>query len=520
MKIYGSPFADIALRDVSITGRLFEGLSLRPNAPALIDGLSGREVTGGELTAGIKALAGGLTAKGYGVGATVALMAPNIPEFVTVFHAVAWAGGTITTVNPTYTDEELRHQLNDAGATLLVTIPQFLDTARAGAQGTGVTEIAVIGEADGATPLAALIGDPLERQVPVDLDAHVLVLPYSSGTTGLPKGVMLSHRNLVANIEQIQTVRPVAPGERTVGFLPFFHIYGMTVLANLFLVFGGAVVTMPRFDLEHFLKLCQDHRTPQAFCVPPVVLALAKHPLVDRFELSALRHVFSGAAPLGASLGEAAAERLGVSCEQGYGMTEMSPASHITPKGRSRAGAIGFPIPNTQCRIVNPDRGADVEPGAEGELWVRGPQVMLGYQNNSEATAACLDGDGWLRTGDIASVDQDGYFFIRDRLKELIKVKGFQVAPAEIEAVLVTHPDIADAAVIGVPDDEAGEVPIAYLVASGEGRPTLQDVKAHLAMHLAHYKHVRRIEYVETVPKSASGKILRRLLRNRMPQPA
>ena len=275
MTIYTSQQGAIALRDISITERVFEGVRRRGDLPVLIDGPTGRQVTGSAFIASVKALAGGLTEQGFGKGATVALMMPNMPEFCTAFHAVAWAGGTITTVNPSYTAQELNHQLMASAATLLVTVPELLPVARAGMEGTGVRAVAVVGEADGALPLSDLIGAPLDAQVEVDLDEHILVLPFSSGTTGLPKGVMLTHRNLVANVEQLVVQRPLAPGEWTVGFLPLFHIYGMTVLANLYLASGGGVVTMPRFDLEMFLRLCEEHRVPQVFVVPPVVLALA-----------------------------------------------------------------------------------------------------------------------------------------------------------------------------------------------------------------------------------------------------
>ncbi len=515
MTIYTCPQGGIALRDLSITQRVFEGVQTRADAPVLIDGATGREMTGAAFLAAVKALAGGLTERGFGKGATVALMMPNIPEFCVAFHAVAWAGGTVTTVNPAYTARELGHQLMASAATLFITVPELAAVAREGMEDTGVRALAVVGEAEGAMPLAALSGAPLEAQVPVDLDDHILVLPFSSGTTGLPKGVMLTHRNLVANVEQISLHRPCAPGEWTVGFLPFFHIYGLTVLANFYLASGGGVVTMPRFDLPLFLKLCQDHRVPQVFVVPPVVLAMAKHPLVDQFDLSALRYLFSGAAPLGASLAEAAAARLGVACEQGYGMTEMSPVSHCSRKGEGRPGASGTPIPGTECRIVDPATMTDVPRGGEGELWVRGPQVMKGYLNNPTATAETLLPGGWLRTGDIGAFDADGHLCIRDRLKELIKTKGFQVAPAELEAVLVAHPDIADAAVVGEPDEDAGEVPVAYLVARGDRRLTPEEIEAWFEGKLAHFKRVRRIRYIEAIPKSASGKILRRLLRDR-----
>ncbi len=378
-------------------------------------------------------------------------------------------------------------------------------------------EIFTIGDAPGTTPFADLMGPPLAEQVPVDTARDTLVMPYSSGTTGLPKGVMLTHRNLVANVEQMQASRPVAPGEWTVGFLPFFHIYGMTVLANLYLGAGGGVVTMPRFDLEMFLKLIQTHRTRQAFCVPPVVLALAKHPMVDHFDLSGLEYVFSGAAPMGEQLSNAAAGRLGLICEQGYGMTEMSPVSHVSALGKGRPGSAGQTIAGTECRIVDIATGRDLATGAEGELWVRGPQVMKGYLNNPRATAETLTDDGWLRTGDIASIDADGFLFIHDRLKELIKVKGFQVAPAELEAELLTCPGVADAAVVGQPDDEAGEVPVAFVVRAPGATVTEDEIAAYLADRLAHYKQLRGVHFVDAIPKSASGKILRRVLKAGLP---
>ena len=213
------------------------------------------------------------------------------------------------------------------------------------------------------------------------------------------------------------------------------------------------MVTLPRFDLEAALRLAQEHRMRRLFVVPPIVLALARHPMVDAFDLSALEVVLSGAAPLGPELEAACASRLGCEVVQGYGMTEMSPVSHFTPAGRRRPGSVGMTAPNTECRIVDPESGADRPAGETGELWVKGPQVMLGYLNNPEATAATLQ-DGWLRTGDLGRLDADGYLFVVDRVKELIKVKGFQVPPAELEALLLTHPDVADAAVIGLPDEE------------------------------------------------------------------
>lgn len=510
MTIYKSPLADVAITDQTITERVFAGLLDRPDEVVLTDGPTGRSLTAGDFVDQVKRLAGGLTAAGFGAGHTVALMSPNIPEYCVIFHAVAWAGGTITTLNPTYTANEVQHQLLDSKAEILFTIPDFMDTASAGA---GELPVVAIGSAE----FAAMIGDPLAAQVPIDLDAHTVVLPYSSGTTGLPKGVMLSHRNLVVNVDQVIAAADFQPGEVAAGFLPFFHIYGMTVLMNVHLGGGGAVVTMPRFDLPLFLQICQDHQAQRLWIVPPVALALAKHPLVDEYDLSSVHQVFSGAAPLGAELSDAVAQRLDCTSLQGYGMTELSPVSHTTPGTAPRSGASGLTVPNTTCRIVDIDTGADLDPGEEGELWIKGPQVMQGYLNNPEATAETITEDGWLRTGDIAKFDADGYMFIVDRLKELIKYKGFQVAPAELEATLVTMEGITDAAVIGLPDEEAGELPIAFVV-TGDPGPDENAIMAYLDSQLAHYKQIHQVHFVDEIPKSASGKILRRLLRDRVAQ--
>jgi 4-coumarate--CoA ligase len=514
MTIFRSHLADIAISDNTVTERVFRTLEQTPARVVLIEGTSGREVTAAALMDDIKRLAGGLTEAGFGTGHTVALMAPNMPEYCTVFHGVAWAGGTITTINPTYTATEVRHQLKDSRAEILITVPDFLATAQEAIQGTGVSKIVVIGQAEGATSLSDMMGAAIERQVPVDLDEHILVLPYSSGTTGLPKGVMLSHRNLTVNIDQSLELIKVQDGETTIAFLPFFHIYGMNVMMNMFLSGGATLVTMPRFDLEAFLTLSQNHKVRQLCAVPPVALAMAKHPMVDQFDLSALEVFVSAAAPLGADLSDACAARLNCATIQGYGMTELSPVSHFVSHTATRAGSVGRCAPNTLSMIVDVETGKPLGVGEEGELWVKGPQVMKGYLNNATATAETIDADGWLHTGDIARFDEDGYMFICDRLKELIKVKGFQVAPAEVEAYSQSHPDIADAAVIGVPDDEAGEVPMAFVVPTAGAQVDFDVIKAFLRERLSSYKVPKEFAIVDAIPKSASGKILRRLLRD------
>ena len=515
---YETAASDLPLSTTSVTERVFEGLTPRLDDVVLIDGVDGRKFTAGDVIDHVKRLAGGLRAAGHVPQKPVALMAPNSPEYCIIFHAIAWAGGTITTLNPTYTAHEIRHQLRDSGAGLLITVPATLAVAKEALKELPEVQICVIGSADDdnsgdCQSLAELYGTAQEQQYPVDLDRHSVALPYSSGTTGLPKGVCLSHRSLSMNIDQTAKGAEFQAGETAAAFLPFFHIYGMTVLMNMHLACGGVLVTMPRFDLEVFLRICQDHRARRMWIVPPVALALAKHPLVDDYDLSALEQVFSGAAPMGNALSDAVASRFDCAMLQGYGMTELAPVSHITPLSTPRSGASGLAVPNTRCRIVSPETGADLPPGEEGELWIKGPQVMIGYLNNEQATKDTLTADGWLKTGDMAIIDADGYMFVVDRLKELIKYKGFQVAPAELEATLVAHPQIQDAAVIGQHDEEAGEIPVAFVVCQ-DPAPSQEDIQAYVGSQLSHYKQLHRVTFVETIPKSPSGKILRRLLRD------
>lgn len=513
MTVYTSALAMPPVPAWSVTEFMLRKADALPDKPALIDGPSGRVVTYGELKARIQALAGGLQARGVGPGTTWALLAPNLPEYVVVFHALAWCGATATTLNPTYGAEEIAFQLKDSGASCIVTIGLFLETAKAAAEEAGIEEIVVIGPGD-ATPLTDLFGAPLGQQVPVDLREHVVVLPYSSGTTGFPKGVMLTHHNLVANLVQFHAHTGYGDDEVVFAVLPFFHIYGMQVLMNAMLSLGATVVTVPRFDLPQMLELTQSHGITRLFLVPPIVLALAKHPIIDQYDLSSVREIFSGAAPLGGDVAEAAAKRLGCTVAQGYGMTELSPVTHSIRTGDYKAGSVGTLVAGTEARLIDPETGDDAPKGERGEIWIRGPQVMKGYLNNPEATAATVDGDGWLHTGDVAVIDDDGHTFIVDRLKELIKYKGFQVPPAELEALLLTDPRVADAAVIGVPDDEAGELPKAFVVKASDDLDT-DGVKAFVKERVATYKQVRLVEFIDAIPKSASGKILRRELRER-----
>jgi acyl-CoA synthetase (AMP-forming)/AMP-acid ligase II len=514
--IHRSAHPDVPIPDMDVSSFVLEHALERGAKPALIDGPTGRTLTYADLAQGVRGLAAGLAARGFGKGDALAVYMPNLPEYAVAFHGAASAGGRCTTVNPLYTAGELAQQLEDSGAGILLTVPPFLDAAREAAEKSGVDDVVVVGEANGGIPLGELLADPADApEVRIDPARDVAVLPYSSGTTGLPKGVMLTHRNLVANICQVQDAFPIAPDDTLIGVLPFFHIYGQTVIMNQGLRTGGTIVTMPRFDLEQFLELIESHAVTRAYVVPPIALALAKHPAVDDRDLSTLRTIMSGAAPLGPELAEQVASRVGTTVTQGYGLTETSPVTHaIRPDGENRPGSIGQPLPGTECRVVAPGTGDDVAVGERGELWIRGPQVMRGYLNNPEATEATVDSDGWLHSGDVAVVDEDGFFTIVDRLKELIKYKGFQVAPAELEALIITHPSVGDVAVVGVADEECGELPKAFVVPVDEGFDADQ-LMEWVEGRVAPQKRIRLVETVDEIPKSPSGKILRRKLLER-----
>jgi acyl-CoA synthetase (AMP-forming)/AMP-acid ligase II len=507
---FRSPFPDVTIPNVPLTDYVLGGIAAYGHRPALVDGSTGHAITYSELAEGIRRLAAGLSLLGIRKGSVVAIYAPNLPDYAVVFHAVARLGAMLTTVNPAYTAEELTFQLRDSGAHLLVTTAALLPCAREATAAVGQPiEIVTLDRADGVATIADVAVDADPPAVAIDPAHDVVVLPYSSGTTGLPKGVMLTHRNLLANLVQIDAIEN-SEMRALVGVLPFFHIYGMVVVMNLGLLRGATCVTLPRFDFEAFLRILQDWPIALAHIVPPIAVALAKHPVVDQYDLKHLRWLFSGAAPLGPQVTEAVEKRLGVRVRQGYGMTEASPATHYTVPGADRPGKIGPLMPCTEGRIVDPETGRDLGVGEAGELWVRGPQVMKGYLNNPEATARTVDADGWLHTGDIGIVDEDGYLQVVDRLKELIKVRGFQVAPAELEALLLKHPNIADAAVIPVPDPEAGEVPKAVVVVREPMSP--EAVMAFVEAHVAHYKRLRQVAFADSIPKSPSGKILRRVL--------
>lgn len=508
--IFKSPFPSLEpYTPMSVPQIVEQTVRRLPDKPALM-AIGGATYTYGEWWAAVQGMARALQDAGIAHGDMIAIYAPNSIEYAIALHGGLVAGATVTTLNPLYREREVEHQLHDSGAKAIFT-PSAL--------------VPIVNEAKAHLPalrnvyeleqVAAMARDGAAKGAPapvtIDPLKDIAVLPYSSGTTGLPKGVMLSHQNLTANIRQTLALKMTHEDAIVLDFLPFYHIYGMMVLLNCGLAIGATQIILPRFDPEAAMSIIQEHRVTDLFVVPPALLALVNQPRLGEFDLSSLRFIMSGAAPLPMEVARQAKDRLRCVVMQGYGMTESSPITNVNPVDTPRDGTVGPPCSDTLEKVVSLEDGSELPPGEIGELLVYGPQVMLGYWNNADATKETLTPDGWLRTGDIVTADPDGYIRIHDRKKEMIKFKGYQVAPAELESLLMEHPGVRDAAVIPKADAEAGEVPKAFIVPREAGLD-LNDVLAFVAAKVAPYKKIRHIEVVDAIPKNPSGKILRRQL--------
>jgi acyl-CoA synthetase (AMP-forming)/AMP-acid ligase II len=518
--IIQSPYDDVEIAPVPLHAFVLNDASERGGRAALIDGVTGRVLTYAELADSVRKAAAGLAARGLARGDVLALCSPNCPEFAIAYYAALAAGAVVTTVNPLAPADDMARQLTHSGARWLITTAALAD-GKAGrvAAVAGVRETFAFGPATAAgqaVPFGSLTETDHPDRLPAVGPDDSAVLLYSSGTTGLPKGVVLSHRNLVASLGQTRAVHRVGRDDVVCTVLPLYHIFALQVTLSLGLAAGATAVTMPRFDLEGFCGLVQQHGVTRVEVVPPIVLGLARHPAVTKYDLSSLRLITSGAAPLGAGLATECARRLGCQVKQAYGMTELGGGTHVVPDtGGGDAESIGPLLPGAAARVVDCASGLDVGPGQPGEMLIRTPGTMRCYLGDPEATAATVDADGWLRTGDLVVADREGWFKIVGRVKELIKYKGSQVAPAALEAILLAHPAVADAAVIGRPDDEAGEIPTAVVVLRqpvADTGPVGQELMAYVACRVAPHEKIRRVEFVTEIPKSASGKILRRLL--------
>lgn len=525
---FTSPYPDVDIPDSSLYRLLFSGSDTdHLDRPALVDAHSGSITTYRSLKAEVDSIAGALAARGLQLGDVVGLLALNSSTFAAVYHGVLRAGGVVTTINALYTADDIARQLKDGRARFLFADNALLPQATAAVAKAGLSPGCIIAiDADDHMPS---VSDLLAEEAPppelsFDASSQLAVLPYSSGTTGRPKGVKLTHRNLVANLCQIESVMGITAEDTVIAALPFFHVYGMTAILNAGLHYRAQIITMRKFQLRTFLAAISAYRCTFAFIAPPIAVSLVKDPVVDEFDLSSLNTIVSGAAPLGRELAVALQNRLGCSVRQGYGMSEMSPVSHVIPWDRHDIdlGSVGTTIPNMECKLVDPATGTEIlAPGeglsTPGELWCRGPNVMVGYLGDDKATAATLDSNGYLHTGDIATIDANGVVTIVDRMKELIKYKGYQVPPAELEALLLTHPQIDDVAVIAARTRDGEEVPKAFVVPVSESALDSAEVLAFVADRVSPHKKIRIVEFIERIPKSPAGKILRRELAKRDP---
>lgn len=530
---------DCFLHNQTVVQRFFEQASLWPQQTAMECGITGRKYTYDKMRELIRRFGSSLARMGFKKGEVFGICLPNLPEFPIAMLGAAGIGMPVTTVNPIYTAEEIARQMQNSGATVVITIPSMADTMREVASlCPAIRRLIVVGGAEeGFVSMREMFqdsGEYFNENIEIDPFEDIFVLPYSSGTTGLPKGVMLTHATVCANIQQVlhpgtsRTMQTVSSNgldqfqEVYICVLPFFHIYGMVAVMLTALEHGAKLVTLPRFESESYLNAVYNNHPTLLHLVPPLVSFLGHRPDLKLDSFHRLHTVFCGAAPLGPSAATKLMERLGkydLLMQEGYGMTETSPVTHMSPITNFQIGSFGEPISRTRVKIVDINTGESLGPGQEGEMCISGPQLMKGYYNNPKATAETIDSAGWLHTGDIALYNEQNQFFIVDRLKELIKVKGLQVSPSELEDVLRRHPAVLDVAVIGVPDDMAGELPRAYIVKKEGISVSKSDISEFVDTKVAPHKRLKGgVVFIDAIPKTNTGKLLRRELKAMLSQ--
>lgn len=504
----------------------------------------GKEMTFREILTEAKKLANYLQKLGLKKGDRVASMLPNTPQAVVTYYGTLMAGGIVVQVNPLYTERELAYQMKDSGAKFIVCLDILLPRVSKVKEETDLEHIIVtriadylpfpknliypfiqkreynivvkVEETDDTHVWKNVIANsPAEYQeVEIDPEEDLALLQYTGGTTGFPKGVMLTHYNLVANVQMAKAWISKAERDKEVvlGVLPFFHVYGMTTVMNLSIMYGAKMILLPRFDAGQVLKTIQKHKPTLFPGAPTIYIGLLNHPDFEKYDLSSIKACISGSASLPLEVQEQFEKRTNGKIVEGYGLTESSPVTHANPIwGRRVNGSIGIPWPDTDAKIVKNGTLEEVPVGEIGEIAVKGPQVMKGYWNNPEATEEVLK-DGWLLTGDMGKMDEDGYFYVVDRKKDVIIAGGFNIYPREIEEVLFEHPDIAEAAVIGVPDDYRGETVKAVIVPKPGAKLDEKQLDEYCRKHLAAFKVPRIYEFREELPKSVIGKVLKRQL--------
>ena len=472
-----------------------------------------RPITYKELEGRVSATTHALRGIGFQKGDVLNVHLHNCQQYVVTFLACAQLGGIASTSNPAYVAAELANQHVDSGSKFVLSSKAYEAVVTAAAAESGLSDkVFYVEDPDCFANAKATDEPPPEPDMPIDVMKDLLTLPYSSGTTGKPKGVMLTHHNMSTNLLQCMEASSVTRDDTLIGVLPLYHIYGMLVLMCYALVQQSELVLLTKFDPVPFLDAMSKFKVSVGFFVPPIILFLAKHPVVQQYDLSTLKWIMSGAAPLDPVTQKALSSELGVPISQGWGMTELSPIGCLDDHFNPVWGSSGTLASGTEGLIID-EEGKPLPAGEVGELLIRGPQVMQGYLGRPDATAETIRPDGFLRSGDIAYRDAENRLFFVDRLKELIKVKGFQVAPAEVEGALLKIDQVADAAVIGVPDERSGQVPKAFVVLQPNAALSADEVRAALGETLAAYKLPAVVEFVEAIPKSPSGKILRKDIR-------
>lgn len=509
--IFRSPWPDIQLPSGSVCDAVLGAAKRYGNKTAIIQGETGEILSYARMIKGAERVAAGLTRAGLKPGQALSLALPNSIEFVLAWYGTLLTGAFVVPINPLCTPKEIKSQVSDSGARFLITTPECAEGMEGHVEHLFVT---------GGNLNELLTSGAPRPEVFIKPD-DLAAMPYSSGTTGKPKGVMLTHSNIVANILQLQSVDWPCYEDVIVNIFPLYHVAGLNCMLNTFLAAGATLVLMKRFDLQLYLILNERHSATFLGCPPPVILLLAKSPACAGFKFSHMRQAICGAAPLGTEAHEVFEQRTGVLLRQAWGMSEATAVISTTPNDRAKRklGSCGQLLASIQAQVIDTDSLKPLGVGEAGEIWLRGPQIMQGYWKQPAATSEALVGEGWMRTGDLGYFDVDNHVYIVDRLKEMIKYNALQVAPAELEDIIQSHPAVFDVAVVGVPDPSAGEIPKAFVVRKERANLEAEELMRYVAAHVAPHKKVRAVEFVQEIPKSPSGKILRRILRDRAVAP-